>query len=53
MYPRPGRCLLRWMNDGSNGVKSFVLGLNSRPFDTKDRRHLNHCSTIVTNIAQV
>ena len=25
---RPGRCLLQWLNDGSNGDKSFVLCIN-------------------------
>ena len=34
---RPGRCLLRWMNDGSNGVKSFVQGLDFRPIDAEDK----------------
>ena len=36
-YHRPGRCLLRWMSDGSNGVKSFVHGLNSRHIDAEDK----------------
>ena len=34
---RLGRCLLRWLNDGSNKVKSFVLGLNIGPIDAEDK----------------
>ena len=55
LHSRPGRCLLRWLNDGSNGVKSFVLGHNLDQLmqKTKDLTPLNHRSTNITNIAQV
>ena len=32
----PYWCLLRWLNNGSNWVKSFVPGLNFLPIETKD-----------------
>ena len=34
---KTGRCLLRWLSDGSNGVKSFDLGLNFVRIDAEDK----------------
>ena len=34
---RSGQCLLRWLNDVSNGAKSFVPGLNFVPIDAEDK----------------
>ena len=35
---RPGRCLLRWLANGSNGVKSFVPGHNFIQLNQEDKR---------------
>ena len=37
LWLRAGQCLFIWLNDDSNGVKSFVLQLDFVPIDTENK----------------
>lgn len=52
---RPRGCLLWWLDNGSNGINSFVFWIYLFKIMSREKRilfHLNHRSTIITRWAK-